>query len=246
MSTAFLTSSSWIQNWIKAIPYVDSISLTEWLFYYVSRMSEKIRFNLLPEDFHRKQDLWEWWLLLPDEQQAGMCRTLRCFIKTVKLNEAENSAVSFSDYQGAAREMIEYAYRYEAVPMYLFYADCGPESAGRFNNLLSREERINNGCFLENALTAREMILEKQHACSVQELLSAACKFSALSRITQMPAHEVLRLLEAAGIQEQLYRGKVPTYVQELIRSGNLEEAAKNPQEELAPYIRGVGVIDLR
>ena len=251
---SILTASSWIRNWVKEEPSVSVDSLTEWLFYYVSRANSftstsgsgtGISFHFLPEDFLRRQDLWEWWLVVQDGPEKNAVKACRYFIRAAKLEESGNGAKSFTEYPETVREMIEYACRRGATPLYLFYTDCAAESEGKYNSFLGWEERRNNGCFLESALTVREKLTAYQ-PCPARELLKDACRLSILDRMERMTSDEQMHILDPDRTGECFFRGPLPDYVRDLIRDGEKRPERDRLPEDILPYVRGVGVLNLR
>lgn len=156
-------------RWLEAQPNVKEESLTDWLLYAASRITDRVYYKT----FTRNEEAsigadWEWWVLTSEK---GSIYAYRFLIQAKKLKSGGDnySLVGYCNRNGMQIDLLlDAAERRGAMPLYLYYSCSSPQLPEQIKNfhfidphIVSWCEKCVNGAYLSMAHRVKEQVFDQ-------------------------------------------------------------------------------------
>lgn len=268
----FHNTSEYIYNWLKQQPFVKEESLTDWLIYNISQMTDKVYYKTFTrhEEAFNGTD-WEWWIITNEHSKMQAYRFL-VQAKKLKPEDDNYPLLSYSNRNGLQIDLLIKAARDKyAMPLYVYYSCCKPDIDNQVNNidyinedLLKWCKNCINGCFLTSAFeTKKRLFNTPRRIIYDDELIDSSFGLSLLDAIFNNENDHAYRIydklnkhfysnLKSHNISNN-YHGilydeeEIPIYVKALIKH-NREKLDWYEDEFSSSFtnLSGIAVIDTR
>lgn len=264
----FHIASKECYDWLRNHPNVKEESITDWLLYRLSQMTDKIRYITFTRNEEASSGAdWEWWILTRLGKETVGYRFL-VQAKKLKAHKDNYAGLCYSNKNGFQIDLLqENAKERGALPVYAMYSSQIPDYKEQlknydedFRSLIKWCEGCLNGVHLLSAQRVEKILFSQQRQKAIdQDVLNQSLKLSLLDSLFFATCGEPHRLYKGCWQKAKLgdrlladypffYReNDIPRYVR-ILQQTQQEDTSWIEREFSRDFdntpLAGVGVID--